>query len=486
METTMFVKVGGFQSTRSTWLQTKAAQWTRTAALLAALIFPTVAVAQPVPFRHVIIVFQENRTPDNLFGSNPKFEPGVDVASQGINSQNQIIPLRPAPLGSCWDLAHSHEAFVQMYDDGRMDGADRVKVTIPPWARANCPTPAAPQFSYADNSTGQVQPYFDLATGYGFANHFFSQQGPSFPGHQILFGASSAPTPTSDLAASSNMDGDVSQSHQAGCTAPAGVTVQLIDPRGGTRRHHGIYPCLERQTLGDLLDTAGLSWRYYTPFPDSIWTAPNAIKHSCEPRLVHGKQTCVGPDWNRKVVTNPAQVLADIQKCDLPAVSWVIPSAQQSDHAGSNDGTGPQWVASIVNAVGQNPACSGHASGLYWHDTAILVSWDDWGGWYDHVPPPTGAGFYYGFRVPLLVISAYTPAGYVSNSIMNMGAVLRFTEQNFGLPLIGTGVYQDAAFDRPLAGFFTLRAPRVFSPIATGLGADHFRLLKEEMEAPDD
>ena len=106
-------------------------------------------------------------------------------------------------------------------------------------------------------------------------------------------------------------------------------------------------------------------------------------------------------------------VLADISNCNLRSVSWVIPGGQNSDHAGDPNNTGgPAWVAAIVNAIGNHPSCPNGE--VYWHNTAILITWDDWGGWYDHEPPtilPLPQGDYqYGFRVPLIVVSAYTPA----------------------------------------------------------------------------
>jgi phospholipase C len=125
-------------------------------------------------------------------------------------------------------------------------------------------------------------------------------------------------------------------------------------------------------------------------------------------------------------------------QCALPGVSWVIPDGNWSNHAGQDpDGAGLSWVAAIVNAVGgyyydtsgqqhrtscQNP----NGSAMYWKNTAILITWDDWGGWYDHVEPWRSDGsdccgyygdsFYsqqyvYGFRVPMLVVSAYTGSG---------------------------------------------------------------------------
>jgi phospholipase C len=112
-------------------------------------------------------------------------------------------------------------------------------------------------------------------------------------------------------------------------------------------------------------------------------------------------------------------------------VSWVIPEARCSDHAHVTTNGGPGWVASIVNAVGANTACN------YWKDTAIIITWDDWGGWYDHVPPQILTGiqgdYQYGFRVPLLVVSAQTMPNTVSNSVLDFGSILKFIEGNFGL-----------------------------------------------------
>ena len=134
---------------------------------------------------------------------------------------------------------------------------------------------------------------------------------------------------------------------------------------------------------------------------------------------------------------HPADVLADIRNCNLRSVSWVIPAGQNFDHAGDPDNTGgPAWVSAIVNAIGNNPSCPDGE--VYWRNTAIFITWDDWGGWYDHEPPiilPLPQGDYqYGFRVPLIVVSAYTPAGYISNFRYDFGSILRFIEHNFGIP----------------------------------------------------
>jgi phospholipase C len=184
-----------------------------------------------------------------------------------------------------------------------------------------------------------------------------------------------------------------------------------------------IFPCYERDTLGDLLDHAKVSWRYYGSdlagaFHDSksagVWIAPNSINHICQ--ASGGK--CTGKEWHNHLEFAPSKILTDISSptCKLRNVVWVIPDSFDSDHSWDVRNTGgPSWVGNIVNAVGES-TCTDTINGNqvpYWQDTAIIILWDDWGGWYDHVPPPierTPWGNYeMGFRVPLIVVSAYTP-----------------------------------------------------------------------------
>ena len=115
--------------------------------LALALLGSTFTYAQSGQFQHVVVIFQENRSTDNLFGSNPSFEPGVDLATSGLNSKGQQIPLGPVPLTSCYDLMHIHSTFLKEYNGGKMNGADKVGVLINP----GCQVPTNPQFKYVDN-----------------------------------------------------------------------------------------------------------------------------------------------------------------------------------------------------------------------------------------------------------------------------------------------------------------------------------------------
>jgi phospholipase C len=424
----------------------------------------TVAFAQvPIDRRdtvqNVVVIFQENRSPDNLFGSNPNFLPGVDIATSGVNSKGQIIPLTAGPLANNYDLSHAHSAFVVMYDNGSMDGADKIPVNCKKGAHG-CP-PANPQFKSVDNSTGLLNPYFQLAQQYTFGDRMFqTNQGPSFPAHQFIISGTSAPSADSDLFAAENPDGVPGPDINTGCTAPAAEFVRMIDPSGNESQT--MYPCFEHKTLVDLLDNAGVSWRYYTPSAGSIWTGPNAIYH-----------LRYGPDWANNVVLKPAQILTDIANGQLANVSWVIPTGQESDHPLSNQGLGPSWVASIVNAIGQS---------RYWDSTVIFILWDDWGGWYDHVAPPVINSYEYGFRVPLIVVSPFAKQAYVSHVTHDFGSILKFIEGVYNLPSLG---YADALAD-DLSDCFDFHKHNRFQKIAAPYDAKYFINDKTPPTDPDD
>jgi len=454
--------------------------------------------AQLSSFKHIIIVIQENRTPDNLFqglctspfgtSSSCSTAPsGVQYDIQTSNwldktSATGVTQPETVVLAGAYDMNHTHASFTAACDMNAerqclMDGAGLVT------CYGKCPP--HPAYQYVDNSTGIVDPYLSLATEYGWANYMFqTNQGPSFPAHQFLFGGTSAPSAADDadgVFAAENMNPENST---AGCIALATTTVNLITTKGEDQT---IYPCFEHQTLADLLDSNGITWRYYSGGNGGIWTAPNAIEHICQPNQPSGGK-CVGPDWNADVVIKNAQILADIKSCNLAGVSWSIPSGANSDHPRLNTGGGPSWVASLVNEIGLNPKCANGER--YWRDTAILILWDDWGGWYDHEPPailPEPEGDYqYGFRVPFIAVSAYTPAGFISNERHDFGSILRFIESNFNIAE-GSLSFADARSTTDLSEFFNLsQTPRVFTKIPSTTDADYFLNDQTPWTEPDD
>jgi len=460
------------------------------------------SLSQTGKIEHVVIIFQENRTPDNLFQDQTLIARGADIASSGMTSSGNTIQLTPIDLGTAgsnpqtYDLSHAHKAFVAMYNGGKMDGADLIACTpvaaCPPHAHPN------PQFKYVLPS--DVQPYFALAEQYTFADRMFqTNQGPSMPAHQyILSGTSWDGKSGSNLFEAENPDlpanlgGGVVAGGNTGCSSPSSETVQMIDitnPDPTTNETTLVYPCFDHATLTDLLDTQKISWRYYAnvkpcspsaPCPTGIWVAPNAIQHICQPNAAPPNGTaCTGPEWVSNVVAG-TQVLTDISNGQLPAVSWVIPDGKASDHAMSNTGEGPSWVASVVNAIGQSQ---------YWDNTAIIIAWDDWGGWYDHVAPPVRSDNSYemGFRVPLIVVSPYAKAGYISHVQHDFGSILKFIETTFDLSTIGPNAgFADSRSDDLSDCFDFNQTPLKFSSIPSQYGASHFLNDKRPAVDPDD
>ena len=129
--------------------------------------------------------------------------------------------------------------------------------------RVSCPT-GMTECTFAYVNPADVQPYLQLAEQYTFADRMFqTNQGPSMPAHQFIISGTSAPTMGSNLFAAENPN--ASGPPDAGCDAPAGTTVKLIDAAGSENSNAAIYPCFEHSTLTDLLETKGATWRYYTP-----------------------------------------------------------------------------------------------------------------------------------------------------------------------------------------------------------------------------
>jgi phospholipase C len=446
------------------------------------------------PIEHVVIIFQENRSVDNLFGSdrfnpNGRQLPNADIADFGINSHGDLVPLTAVSIKAPYNPDHSRiPAFQDMCDissstgNCKMDGADKIQIFCDP-GKPNC-APPNPQFKYVQG--GDVQPYFQMAETYTFGDRMFqTNQGPSFPAHQFIISGTSAPSAGSDLFVAENPTGiDTGVSKQkTGCIAAPEATVLTIDPNG---IETPVYPCLDHPTLTDELNTSQLSWRYYAPSDGSIWTGPNAIQHMCGPNATPPNATaCTGSDWSNVVLQNssndvhtPNAVLADISSGKLATVTWVIPSGEASDHPRGTDGSGPTWVSQIVNAIGNSP---------YWANTAIIITWDDWGGWYDHVPPPAILNAYeFGFRVPLIVVSPYAKPQYVSHQVYDFGSIMKFIEKDFGLSTVAAGYADTFTLTGDLMDCFNFsQQPLVFKTIVAS-APSRFKHTGSPPSDPDD
>jgi phospholipase C len=368
---------------------------------------PTPSPAPPSqPIEHVVILIQENRTVDNLFNG---FR-GADTVKTGYLHTGTPYPLQPHPLAEKLTPNNSRQQFLQDLNGGTMNGFD-----IPPVEGQ----PGTYVYQYV--VPADVQPYWDIAKQYVLADRLFQTQGSgSFTAHQDLIAGGTQIDATRAII-------DFPTQMPWGCDAPGGTVTSLITANDQVLPNGGPFPCLTYPTgtLRDLLDAKSLSWKYYTPqigqsFAGNIWNAFDAI------RAVRK-----GPEWNTNIAI-PASLLTDIASGKLPSVAWVCPEFANSDHPGGNppSDTGPSWIAQVVNAIGGSQ---------YWNTTAIVVLWDDWGGFYDHVPPPAGGNFGgFGFRVPMLVVSPYAKQGYVSHTQYEFGSILKFVEDNWKLGRLGT------------------------------------------------
>jgi phospholipase C len=442
------------------------------------------AAGDPPPvqpkIQHIVIIFQENRSPDNLFQDPKLIAAGADIKQSGLNSLGQTIPLAKTPMATTWAPDHSHSSFLRMYDGGKMDGADLIPIYCHD-SGSNCPPPNA-TFTYVDPAG--VAPYFQLAETYTFADRMFqTNQGPSFPAHQYIISGSSAISPPDSGMSNFSIGENPFQFGElaTGCVgAPNQYTflIDLTNPNPQTNETTQSYPCGDHPTLTDLLDGSHISWKYYTPGVNGIWNAPVGIEHMCLPNAATPNGTaCTGPIFTQHVVLSNTQVLSDAANNQLPAVSWVIPTGQASDHSALTDGSGPSWVASVVNAIGNSPS---------WSDTAIIITWDDWGGFYDHVAPSIRNSYEYGFRVPMIVVSPYAKPGYISHATYDFGSILKFIETNFNLPTVSSG-YADAAAVNDLSDCFDFnQTPLTFQTIPSPLDARYFLENKSTPLPTDD
>jgi phospholipase C len=401
---------------------------------------------------HIIVLVQENRSVDDLF----QFMPGADTQSWGYDEKRQKVSLQPEALTAPYDLKHGNRpAWRTEYDHGAMDGfgKDPSHCTH----HNGCPPPHVRAYGYVPKA--DVQPYYTLGEGYTFADRMFeTSEGPSFPAHQYIVSGTSTTYDGSRFRVSENPG-----NQSGGCDSPDRTRVWLITVEG--QQNHKAFPCFDRSSIFTLLDAAGISWKYYQAGTGAgIWHAVDALK----------------PIWRNQreylsnVVNPPSQVLTDISNGNLASVVFVTPTARASDHSGVTDGSGPSWVASVVNAVGGSQ---------YWNSTAIVVTWDDWGGWYDHVKPAVRNSYELGFRVPMIVVSPYAKAGYVSHVPYEFGSILKFIEESFSLGSLG-------ATDRnanDLADCFVFASPpRPFQKVAAKYSARYFLVQPNDPAPPDD
>jgi phospholipase C len=404
-----------------------------TARLGQAAVFPSSTY-----IKHIVVIVQENRSFDNLFYGFP----GADTATSGVDHTGKTIALQPTPFEGVFDPCHASFCWPPEYDNGKMDGFDLEN-----------PSNAPADYNYAYVPNQETTQYFTLAQQYTLSDRMFqTDHSSSFPSHQFIIAGQSP-----------YAYGSPSNSTLWGCDAPPGTTVNGIDATGkGTPN---VFPCFDYLTIGDLLDRGSHSWRVYTPpigLPDGLLDGFDAIRH-----------IRYGPDWNATYDAPETNVLTEVPAGTLADFTMVYPQDNNSDHAEGGTSTGPSWVANVINTIGASP---------FWSSTAVFVTWDDWGGWYDHVAPQKFDGYGLGFRVPLLVVSPYAKHGYVSHAQHEFGSILKFTEETFGLGSLGT---TDVRADDLADCFDFTQKPGTYVPVAVTYRAAYFLAHAHDRNKPD-
>jgi phospholipase C len=341
--------------------------------------------------RHIVFIIKENRSFDSMFGRFPGARGATTFL--GIDDRRHALAHQPQKLSA--DIAHNYLDAVASVDGGRMD-----HFSLSPGAIQHGIDMADSQLHAAD-----IPNYWTYAQRFALADEFFSDVlSDSFANHLFTVAANGG-----------NSVGDPA-GPAWGCDAPQGQTIKAIIPSGAVRK---IAPCFDFQSETDLLDARGLSWRYYAPGPrvdGYTWSTLDAIRH-----------VRFGPEWQSNVI-GFSRFAGDAAAGRLPAVSWVVQPTAISDHPPRDICAGENWTVEQINAVMGNQE--------EWAHTAIILTWDDYGGFYDHVPPPTGPNRYiqYGPRVPAIIISPYARPGYIDHHFYTFSSLLKLAQSVFALP----------------------------------------------------
>lgn len=341
---------------------------------------------------HIVFIVKENRSFDEYFGTYP----GANGATTGTLSTGQVITLGHTPDPPAHDMGHEWTDSHSDVDGGRMDRFD-LELTCSENGDLQCMT----QLYQSD-----IPNYWAYAQNYALSDATFSGvESGTYPQHLELVSGSNQTVIDNPHGA---------EKVQWGCDATTGTNVPIIESDNVVS---SLFPCFSAKTLGELADVAGVSWKAYTStFGESGYVYNPYRSFST---------IFYGSDWSTKVVSE-SNFIPDALAGNLPSLSWVTAPSVDTDHPRDSACVGENWTVEQINAVMQGPQ-------EQWNNTVIFLTWDDFGGFYDHVAPPFRDQFGLGIRVPMLIISPWAIQG-VYHTQVEFAGVLRFMEETFGLP----------------------------------------------------
>ncbi len=364
------------------------------------------------PVKRVIYLMLENRSFNNIFGRFP----GVEGTLTGVSYGNEQA-LHPCPDWLPGDLPHDRAAALNCMNGGSLDGfATGIYGAY---------------FAYTVMAERQVPNYWTWAREYALSDHFFaSALGPSYPNHfYYIAGQSNGVIDNPEnIGTLPPKDGAKYPFKSWGCDAVGeDVFVFVKDDHGNLTKHD---TCFTFRTVGEQLSEVGIDWAYYAAVPYQVgyfWNAYNGIHD-----VFHDRDY-----WNAHM--RPVDALVkDIEAGKLPAVTWVTPLFQLSDHPPASSSGAHNWVTDVINAVMKSDQ---------WNETVVFVTWDEWGGFYDQVKPPVVDDVGLGFRVPLLTIGPYVRRGLIDDEVGEFSTPLRFIADNWGLDYLSPRIANTHNFE---------------------------------------
>jgi phospholipase C len=379
---------------------------------------PALALAR-AKIKHVVIIMQENRSFDQYFGTYPGAN-GIPMkkGQPTVCSQDPLTGRCIQPYYDASDInaggPHSSSSAIQDIDGGKMDGF----VAVLRAAQKACTNPKVPGCAKGAapdvmgwHDARQIPNYWTYAENFVLQDAMFEPNASwSLPAHLFM---------VSGWSANCSKPGD-----------PFSCVNALSGPPGGITAANAGKIDYAWTDLTYLLHKENVSWAYYLSEGSQPDCEDNAMFCIAKP-LTAGTVSI----WNPLVAFDTVKQdnqLANIQDVDqflstakagaLPAVSWIVPENNASEHPPSSIKVGQAYVTGLVNAIMQSPE---------WDSTAIFLTWDDWGGFFDHVVPPHVDINGYGLRVPGLVISAYAKKGFIDHQTLSFDAYLKFIEDVF-------------------------------------------------------
>ena len=396
-----------------------------------------------VPIDHIVVLYLENRSFDHLFGTFPGAEGlaayhGAQTGDNGVAYATLPTPLghdgKPDPrlprglpnapfpmLRFVGPFDPTNNPVHRFYHMQRQYGVGADGVPMGKWVAEG--TSGGTTMGYYERAAIPVQ--WRLAEEFVLLDHYFQGiHGGSFANHFYLIAATLATYPEAPLAVKAQLEPDGSLVKD-GDVDPEGYVVNNLDPPYPPQRVANILDVPQTApTIADRLDAGGVPWRWYA----TGWGAGvDAVKQGLVPHhnpFQYVKRIMESPE-ERAHIRDASEFVKALREGGLPAVAFVKPHARQNAHAVSSTvGAGDRWIGEMVKAI---------MASRYWSRVAVVITYDEGGGWFDHVPPPVVDRFGLGTRVPALIVSPYAKRGIVAHGQYDHASILKFIEWRFGL-----------------------------------------------------